>query len=108
PGRGAAQGAAAALRGLEGDAPGGLQGAGGQRAGGDGGAGAGGGGVARPRERVGHGGRERERDRGQLAGPDRRGRVQVVQGRGERRREGMSTVREAPAPVEPGSPYLLG
>ena len=115
-GRGAAEGVAADLPAVGGDAPGGLQGARGERAGGDGGAGAGGGGVARRRGRVGHGRRERERGGGELAGSGRRGGVQTVQGRRDAGRgteggEDMSTVvgpQTPPPPAEQDDPWRIG
>ena len=75
-----AQGAADALSSPGGDAPGGLQGAGGECAGGDRGARARGHRVARRRQRLGHGGGQREHHRGVVAGAGRCGGVQIVQG----------------------------
>ena len=118
-GRRAAQGAAAVLSAAGGDAPGRLQGARGERPGGDGGAGARGDRVARRRRRVGHGRRQREHHRGELAGAGGCGRVQAVQGRRNagrrrrRRRHEQPTTETAatPAPtvaVEKDDPWRYG
>src|SRR5262249_32592542 len=102
-GRGVAEGALAVLPAAGGDAPGGLQGACGQRPGGDGSAGARRGRGARRRFPLGRGGRQGERHRGELAGADRRGGVHAVQGRGAEgasNREGAVTVSEKNGTLE--------